>query len=316
MTQALPLNRYTFTVRALQSLRLPDYAGSMLRGAFGHALRRVACMTRMKECTGCPLLATCPYSQIFETPPLAHHALQKFSAMPNPYVIEPPEGGARVLAEGDTFSFSMVLMGKALPQLPLIILAWERALAQGLGKTNPVPCQLTSIHAERDGEPVYTPGGRVRPHTQAGPRPQPLGNRVTLEFTTPLRLQQKGNLVGLRELDARTLLINLARRHQLLSDTQLDSPPQTDFAALSTAAQHIHLEADMRWHDWERYSNRQKQAMKLGGLRGRLELTGDLAPFAQLLALGEWLHVGKEAVFGLGRYHLHHPSPQGVECNE
>src|SRR5690606_12579235 len=109
VTQALPLNRYTFTVRALQSLRLPDYAGSMLRGAFGHALRRVACMTRMKECTGCPLLATCPYSQIFETPPLAHHALQKFSAMPNPYVIEPPEGGARVLAEGDTFSFSMVL---------------------------------------------------------------------------------------------------------------------------------------------------------------------------------------------------------------
>src|SRR5690606_18577377 len=170
----------------------PDYAGSMLRGAFGHALRRVSCMTRMKNCTGCPLLATCPYSQIFETPPLANHPLQKFSAMPNPYVIEPPEGGARSLGEGDTFSFSMVLMGKALQQLPLIVLAWERALAQGLGKTSPVACQLASIHAEGEGEPVYTPGARVRPHQYASLRPQALGDQVLLEFTTPLRLQKKG----------------------------------------------------------------------------------------------------------------------------
>jgi len=315
VTQTLPINRYHFTVRALQPLRLPDYAGSMLRGTFGHALRKVACMTRMKECGGCPLLATCPYSQIFETPP-ERHALQKFSKIPNPYVIEPPEGGARVLAAGESFTFNMVLMGKALPQLPLIILAWERALGGGLGKTSPSRCELVSVHSEGDDEAIYTSGGKIRGHHHARADTSTLSSEVALEFTTPLRLQKLGNNVGLRELDARTLLIALARRYQLLCDTQLENSPQADFAALSAAAQQIRIKADMHWHDWERYSNRQQQAMKLGGLRGRLELTGDLSPFAQLLALGQWLHVGKETVFGLGRYRVDQPVPSRNQRND
>jgi hypothetical protein len=33
-----PLARYRLDWQASTSLRLPDYSGSMLRGAFGHAL--------------------------------------------------------------------------------------------------------------------------------------------------------------------------------------------------------------------------------------------------------------------------------------
>jgi hypothetical protein len=29
---------------------------------------------------------------------------------------------------------------------------------------------------------------------------------------------------------------------------------------------------------------------------------GDLAPFAKLLYLGQWLHLGKNTTFGMGRY--------------
>jgi len=47
--------------------------------------------------------------------------------------------------------------------------------------------------------------------------------------------------------------------------------------------------------------------MKLGGLLGQLHLQGDLAPFTQLLHLGQWLHVGKNASFGLGGYRLNIP---------
>jgi hypothetical protein len=60
----------------------------------------------------------------------------------------------------------------------------------------------------------------------------------------------------------------------------------------------------MRWHDWTRYSSRQRQAMTLGGLVGKVELEGDIAPFADVLARGQWLHVGKNATFGLGHYRL------------
>ena len=44
--------------------------------------------------------------------------------------------------------------------------------------------------------------------------------------------------------------------------------------------------------------------MQLGGLLGSVQLQGDLAPFAQLLHLGQWLHVGKNATMGLGGYRL------------
>ena len=39
-------------------------------------------------------------------------------------------------------------------------------------------------------------------------------------------------------------------------------------------------------------------------LRRELHWRGDLAPFHEFLALGELLHLGKNATFGLGRYHL------------
>ena len=74
-----------------QPLALPDYAGSLLRGQFAAALRNVACMTRQATCPGCPLTQTCPHTRIFESPPppKGNHALQNFSSIPNPYIIEP-----------------------------------------------------------------------------------------------------------------------------------------------------------------------------------------------------------------------------------
>lgn len=301
---ALPFCRYTLTVRALDPLRLPPFAGSMLRGAFGHALRQLACITRKDDCSQCPLQMTCAYAQIFETPPLAHLTLKNLSAMPNPYVVEPPEHPGKGLQAGDVFRFSMVLMGKALAQLPLIFLAWERALDHGLGKYRH-RCQLIGVQCETDSETIYQPGSKVATHIFPSVKPPPVDGRLTLEFTTPLRLRKAGANVGIRELDARTLLINLARRYQLLCDSQLQNPGQLDFAGLDRSARQIELQADMSWLDWSRYSNRQRQSMPMGGLVGRLTLTGDLTPFVDLLYMGQWIHVGKEAVFGLGRYLVH-----------
>src|SRR5438105_4508159 len=91
----LPLARYRFTFRMEDDLRLPEFAGSLIRGQFGASLRRIACMTGAPVCAGCPLYRTCPYPAIFETPAPEEHALQRFSQVPNPYVIEPPPLGAR-----------------------------------------------------------------------------------------------------------------------------------------------------------------------------------------------------------------------------
>lgn len=56
----LPVASNRFTFRVTMPIHFPEYAGSMIRGAFGNALRRTACMTHQSDCKSCPLYRTCP----------------------------------------------------------------------------------------------------------------------------------------------------------------------------------------------------------------------------------------------------------------
>ncbi len=305
----LPLARYRLEWQVTAPVRLPDYAGSMLRGAFGHALRSLACMTRTKTCDGCELIANCPYPALFAPPAPTAHALQKFSQVPVPYVIEPPEWGARVLAVGEVFSFNQVLIGSALRELPLVILAWRRALGRGIGTGEGKAELQRVVHCAETGETeIHRPdtGALLDHERKVSLRSTACAEaqRATLRFHTPLRLQQNGRALPPERLDARTLLMALARRASLLSEFHCGAPLIEDFPALSTACAGLREEKRLAWRDWTRYSSRQQQKMALGGAIGDWTLEGDLALFLPLLRLGEWLHVGKETAFGLGRYTL------------
>ena len=301
---ALPLLRLHLTVRAEGPLQLPPYAGSMLRGAFGHALLALSPLPHT-DGKPCALHASCPYCQLFAAPPLPGHSLQKFSAMPQPYVIEPPTGGAQQLQAGQTFDFGLVLIGKALGDLPTVLQAWQRALRTGLGRGH-TPCTLIEIFDENGLQRLSDKREQLSNLNVVVPPPPALHTQATLHFHTPLRLQVQGKPVRAGQLTARDLLIALARRTQLLCDVHLGAAaPKQDFAVLSTQAAAITLHSeDLHWFDWGRYSQRQQQEMQLGGLLGSVQLQGDLAPFAALLQLGQWLHIGKNATMGLGGYRL------------
>ena len=300
----LPITRLRLIARADAPLQLPPYAGSMLRGAWGHALLALSPLPH-EDGKPCALHATCPYCQLFAAPPLPAHSLQKFSHMPQPYVIEPPTGGAQRLQAGQTFDFGLVLIGRALGLLPTVLQAWERALHTGLGQERAL-CTLLEISSQNGCQRLSIEREQLLNLNFSLPPPPLLGQQATLHFHTPLRLQVEGKPARASQLTARDLLITLARRHQLLRDVHLGAAaPQHDFKAIVEQTQAIELHAqDLRWFDWGRYSQRQQQEMQLGGLLGTAELRGNLAPFAGLLHLGQWLHVGKNASFGLGGYRL------------
>jgi len=298
-----PAARYRFEFAVETPIRLPEYAGSTLRGVFGNALRRTACMTRQKDCKPCPLYRTCPYPAVFETPAPEQHALQKFSQIPNPYVVEPPAWGARVHAPGETLAFHFVLMGRALGHLPLIVYAWQRAFQHGVGKGDG-KARLTRVSHE--AEVIFDADeGTLRQLKPSLPPPSSEArSSATLRFTTPLRLQHNGKPIGADELSARDLLVGLIKRTALISEFHLGQKLDLDFHALADAASTIESEKRLHWRDWTRYSNRQKQEMALGGVVGDWTLRGDLTPFLPFLHLGQWLHVGKNATFGLGRFDI------------
>jgi hypothetical protein len=305
----LPVARYRFTVRLRADLTLPEFSGSLLRGQFGAALRRSACITRAKSCEGCPLLATCPYPAIFETPAPADHPLQKFSAVPNPYVIEPPPLGTRFVAAGESLSFGMVLVGRALDQLPLIVYALQRAFGRGIGPQRAAGDLEDIVYEDADGEATWIwdrDAARVLPHAPRLVLPSfGVVRQARLAIDTPLRLQENSRPLHGRDLSPRRLVTALVRRAALLFEFHAGRPGFGAGAGeVAHHAEQLAQQHDLAWHDWTRYSSRQRQAMTLGGVLGTWTLHGDLAPLVPWLWLGQWLHVGKNATMGMGAYRL------------
>lgn len=304
----LPLARYRFTFRARDDVRLPEYAGSLLRGQFGASLRKTVCVTGEKQCAGCLLYRTCTYPAIFEAPAPESHALQRFSRVPNPYVIEPPPIGTRMVPAGQRESFNVVLFGRALAQLPLVIYAFQCALVGGLGKKR-AKAELESVDWQHGGGYIRVwdaDSGRLGEHSAGISVPAFASTQaVVLDITSPLRLQRQGKPLRAHELSPRPLITALLRRISLLFELHAGRPGIIgDPKALATHAESIEDDRALRWVDWTRYSSRQRQTMTLGGVVGTWSLRGNLDPLLPWLWLGQWLHVGKEAVMGMGCYHM------------
>ncbi len=305
-----PLARYRYTFRMAAPLRLPDYAGSLLRGQFGAALRRVACMTDEKACGGCPLRGTCPYPAIFEAPAPGRHTMQNFSHVPNPYVVEPPPFGARHIDAGSTLQFCMVLVGRAVAQLPLVSFGLQRAFEAGLGRERAVGT-LEGVEWQNGDAgfvPVWQPGDAaiaVHHACLAVPAGNEAPRHLRLSIHTPLRLQHQGKPLRANALTPRKLVADLLRRITLLAEFHTDLRDVTgDVHELVRCAETLAHQPALRWQDWSRYSSRQQQEMTLGGVIGDWTLEGDLAPLYPWLWLGQWLHVGKNATMGMGGYTL------------
>src|SRR5262249_47714982 len=67
--------------------------------------------------------------------------------------------------------------------------------------------------------------------------------------------------------------------------------------------------SELRWHEQGRFSGRQRRHIAMGGLVGAVGSTRADREWWRtcwpLLAAGEWVHVGKGAVMGLGKFSLH-----------
>lgn len=312
-----PVARYRLEFQVERPLALPDFAGSTLRGVFGHALRDLACATGLPECRSCPLWRRCAYPAVFETPPPLN-TRRVYSDIPQPYVVEPPTSSATApLRPGEMFSFAIVLIGPALGHLPLVLLAWQRALAAGVGAGNRGSARLLRVWLDGDATvPVLpSPVGHIRPHraeVSCAPGQTAVSDAV-IELITPLRIKRNGHEIRPHEpFTPADFLGALVRRIADLCDLQLGRPAGFDFSALRKAAEAVQGDSAVRWHEAERWSNRQGRATPMGGLVGHIGLHGDLQAFWPLLHLGQWLHVGGKATLGLGAYRVLPARPPGI----
>lgn len=307
--------RYSFSLLFQDDAVLPEYKGSTFRGAFGQALKKVACALKLQDCAHCLLNQRCVYYLVFEqsSPGISGDDRKRIAAPPHPYVIELPEDFKTRFPAGELFGFSLLLFGKANDYLPYFIYAFAEMGKSGIGRktTGGRAAFLLDEVAARD-EIVYSRlTGKLRPGpficdlTLPG-QADGLDNAVSkirLTLQTPLRLKFENHLHA--ALPFHVLIRAMLRRISSLLQYHGNGEPALDYRGLVARAEAIRVEeSSLRWFDWKRFSNRQDQAMLLGGLVGSVTYIGDITEYMPLIRFCEKVHLGKQTSFGLGKIEL------------
>ncbi len=307
-----------FTAQAVTPLELDQQSGSPLRGAIAGALHGRFCVNQsLPTCTTCPLVAACPVAALVA--PMREEGQKGSSQRPRPYVVRPPQDGKHHYAPGDTFSFSLVLMGQAADLFPHLIIAVREMEHAGLGRK--LQCnggkrgrihllQIEAVHPLRGmrqvlyqaGQSVIeVPGAQVQPEEVAPYAATLPSNRITLHFKTPLRLVDNQRLV--QQIALRPLLQRLMRRLDDLCRAYGRGALALDFRGLLAQAEQVQVvDNQTHWVNLKSYSSRQGRSLPIGGLVGHATFEGDLTHLRDLLVWGALVHVGKNAVKGDGWY--------------
>ena len=315
MLDKLRIASYRFVLEPIEPMSLPPYKGATLRGGFGQAFKRMACIQPQPDglCSGCQEREHCAYSYVFETPvPPDSQVLRTHEAVPRPFVFEPPLDDKTEYNIGEELAFGLVLIGRGIDYLPYFVLAFkalgEVGLGQGRGRF-----RLKQVWAQDPLEPwktliydgpsdalrnVAMVAGITEIEQAAAKLPD---SELTIDLLTPTCLKHDGEIV--REPTFDVLIRALMRRVSSLYYFHCGERWEVDYRKIAEQAQKIEtIEAATHWQEWERFSSRQDQRIEMGGVIGRLRYAGPPADLRTLLVLGSVVHVGKGCVFGNGKY--------------
>ncbi|MEK0291266.1 CRISPR system precrRNA processing endoribonuclease RAMP protein Cas6 [Caldifermentibacillus hisashii] len=286
-------------------MQLPPYQGSTFRGVFGHVFKEVACTCPNQNIH----LEHCPYAYIFETGP--HENNQKIISsqdIPRPFIIQGENSNKLIFAPGEQFGITITIFGKAIQYIQYFIYVLYHMGERGFGKGRQKAELQQVFLVDENGdfrEQIYSHekihyGGQILNSEKIFSVLKQVSG-CQLFFITPTRLKYQSHYYDTPEFHiifraaVRRITSLLYYHHNGL---QLD----VDYKELFNRAEDVKLVGnEVSWYDWERYSNRQKERMKLGGIIGKAVYEGDLELFIPWLQLTEWTHIGKNTTFGLGK---------------
>jgi hypothetical protein len=300
------------TLRALEPIVLPPFAGSKWHGAFGQALYDIACTRRdLEKCRLCPLQSICPFAALYQPALPAHLEVDSLETPPSPLVfLTPLLGHEEHLRPSSEFGFGLRVIGKAALHLPYIIAAIERMGEYGVGKTGGRFELLNVVSVQpftQQSRVLRSPDNPVlslEPIVVGAADLPPIANTIGLYLETFMHLRSAGQAIT--QLHPQILIRSLQRRLSNLEQIYgAGSSLGANFGELPQLAREVAVLEQQTEFASQRRSGKGKQPVVMNGLVGRLVLRGELAPFAVLLRYGELIGVGKWAHFGAGRYSLH-----------
>jgi len=285
-----------------------------MRGAFGSVLKKITCATKDRDCVNCILKEKCIYSYIFESPvPESLKKKSGFPTAPHPFVIEPPSIGKRTIKQNEEFEFGLILIGKAIEYVPYFIYTFEEMSQKGIGVKRG-KFQILKVYSYSGLRKRVIYSGKTKilkemhknmdwDYFKKRAKNLQKARELKIEFLTPVRIKKRRKLE--KKIDFEIIIKNLLRRIWMLSTVYGDEKLPFEYTEVIESAKKIKAqESKLSWFDWERYSRRQDERMRLGGLVGYKIFKGDFKDFLPLLLLGEFIHIGKNTSFGLGKYRI------------
>ena len=289
--------QYDFTIQFSETTYSDVYPAFLLRSVLGKELKSFSCVLRRRKCEECPLKFQCAYSYIFESPiSKDNEFLKGRDKVSHPFTIFCREDAGKKL---DSLSFSLTLFGRGIDYFPYIFYAFKKGGESGLFRRK-TKYDIVSIFADgkmvNDGESeeLEIPDSK---NWELSTETNEIYKKIKLNVDSPLRLKVNGNYTD--KITYRDFLYSAARRAEILSakyginnaDTQL-------IKNLSEKSEDICL----YWKDYDRYSARQKQKMKLGGCLGTMDIEGNFNSHElSLLNFCEIFGLGKNTGFGFGK---------------
>ncbi len=297
----VPWGLYSLSFRLRNDFSWNSHPGSTLRGIWGNALRQLACKNRdMARCEGCHAAADCVYAEVFA--PRFHATVEQPDPFV-PYVIEPPRGRDS-WKQGELMSFKWIVFKKALKQLPILLHAWVLAFKTGIG-TERIRGDFVSVELLQD-DALFTPehASFFEPQLWV---PAIEAGAIQLNHITPVRIERNKRPLRPEELTPGEFMNSLLRRMQHCFSGNAHPDLGAIYPEYLEVVQRVSYRGELIWEDELRYSFSQHQKIPLGGVMGVWQWSGqpdDIRLLTPILYLGQWLHAGKETVFGLGQYRM------------
>ncbi len=325
---------FTLSLKPTEPIALPKYKGSAFRGVLGWRLKKIICVNRdINDCASCMLCTKCLFNYLF-SPQLPEGAqfLKHTSKIPSPIIIEPPLTTRRNFTSDDTIDVSLILIGKGIEYLPYLIYVFTEIGKSGIGaglhprgdKRRGGRFEVLQVADNIGGEIIYSNADNILSDRcqiidwqKAVTQTAGADSIVSLDFLTPVRIKEtKGEKRRLARLEGFSQIItNLYWRMLQLAYFHCNPWDWEDerFSELAAKASNLRRELSQisciditenktYWQDYDRWSNRQKTKMTLGGFMGKASFFGDIGAYLPLLYLGQYTHLGKQTMFGLGKY--------------
>jgi len=296
MSWSLDYHRLDFSIQFAKPVVFENFSVFLFRSLLGKELFRLICPFKKKICDSCSLRFKCAYSYVFESPVTKDNPIlfgRNFAS--HPFVMSTDVG---VNKSTETLKLTMLLIGDAAEYIPIIFWSLIRAGQHGIFKAR-VPFKINALfingQSAYDGEKLSMP--KEKHCWTLNESPEQRKGQLFLEFLTPVRFKKDGRYI--KQLSFEDVIQAALRRLEILSATY-GSLEFKKIAFPQFVLEHEH--GQMSWKDYDRWSARQKQKMRMGGSVGLLTASGVFSQTCLSLLEGAQLfHIGKNTSFGLGK---------------